>query len=140
MFCLRFTGLLALTYGVRYLYARQCVFIGAILAVLSFIFTSLAKNGNILFVSYGLLLGKPIGQKNKLLFVLRLGQSLVITQHLVIHLQALLVRFLSDPLQCWCRYTSRKRETWPPGVFRSRPALGPCCLLRWSRDSWTNIS
>uniref|UniRef100_A0A8W8IRC2 Uncharacterized protein n=1 Tax=Magallana gigas TaxID=29159 RepID=A0A8W8IRC2_MAGGI len=50
-------GLFALTYGVRYLTGRQCVFIGAILAVLSFVFSSLAKNGLILFVSYGFLLG-----------------------------------------------------------------------------------
>lgn len=50
-------GLFALTYGVRYLTVRQCVFIGAILAVLSFVFSSLAKNGLILFVSYGFLLG-----------------------------------------------------------------------------------
>ena len=68
VFWLRFTGLLALTYGVRYLSARQCVFIGAILAVLSFIFTSLAKNGNILFVSYGLLLGKP-STRSKHIFI-----------------------------------------------------------------------
>lgn len=57
------TGLFALTYGVRYLTGRQCVFIGAILAVLSFVLSSLAKNGLILFVSYGFLLGTSIRYK-----------------------------------------------------------------------------
>lgn len=51
-------GLLSLTYGVRFLTARQCVFIGTVLAVMSFIFTSMAKDGLLLFLSYSLILGK----------------------------------------------------------------------------------
>ncbi|XP_062583981.1 monocarboxylate transporter 9-like [Saccostrea cucullata] len=50
-------GLVALTYGARFLTTRQCLFMGTVLAVFSFVFSSLAKDGRFLFVSYGLILG-----------------------------------------------------------------------------------
>ncbi|XP_061178474.1 uncharacterized protein LOC133187133 [Saccostrea echinata] len=50
-------GLVSLTYGVRFLTTRQCLAMGTVLAVFSFVFSSLAKDGRFLFISYSLILG-----------------------------------------------------------------------------------